>query len=101
MKTPIRSIFARCKHTLNRTYKNRHAERPPYRAPDPLVHNPDAKVTMLEQDLTFIHRPPPTALTPFSLTTAPASPLLRRPAKETPLPPVLRPSAARPEPPRI
>jgi hypothetical protein len=90
----------RYKHTLNRTYKNRHAERPPYRAPDPLVNNPNAEVSQLEQDLTFIYRPPPTSLTPFSLTTAPASPLLRSPTSEdTSLPPVLRPSAARPEPP--
>src|SRR5262245_47653697 len=101
MKPPIRSMFMRYKHTLNRTYKNRHAERPPYRAPDPLINNPNVEVSQLEQDLTFIYRPPPSSLTPFSLTTAPASPLLRSPASEAKdtLPPVPRPSAARPEPP--
>jgi hypothetical protein len=58
------------------------AERPPYRAPDPLLNNPKATVTQLggkdgEQELTFIHRPPPSAPSPYSLSVAPASPLLR------------------------
>lgn len=81
------------------------AERPPYRAPDPLANNPNVAVKSLGDDLTFIHRPPPTAPTPFSLTTAPASPLLRpRPSlgcRDIPLPPFLRPSAERPEPGRV
>ena len=53
------------------------AERPPYRAPDPLLNNPKATVTQLKDELTFIHRPPPSAPTPYSLSVAPASPLLR------------------------
>ena len=68
------------------------AERPAYHAPDPLVNNPNAVVTTLQdENLTFIHRPPPTAPSPFSLTTAPSSPLLQ-PASATPkpLPPLLR-----------
>ncbi|KAJ7459771.1 mitochondrial ribosomal protein subunit L20-domain-containing protein [Mycena latifolia] len=69
------------------------AERPAYHAPDPLVNNPQAVVTDLpDEDLTFIHRPPPTAPSPFSLTTNPVSPLLRsRPPQEAiPLPPLSR-----------
>lgn len=68
------------------------SERPAYHAPDPLVNNPKAVVTPLgDEGLTFIHRPPPTAPSPFSLTTAPSSPLLR-PASEpaTLLPPLAR-----------
>jgi len=55
------------------------AERSPYRAPDPLVNNPKATVTKLggEEQLTFIHRPPASAPSPYSLSVAPASPLLR------------------------
>ncbi|KAF9018543.1 hypothetical protein BDZ89DRAFT_901853, partial [Hymenopellis radicata] len=69
------------------------SERPPYRAPDPLAANPKAAVTALPDDLTFIHRPPPTAPSPFSLTTNPVSPLLR-PATNTgaKLPPKSRPN---------
>jgi hypothetical protein len=70
------------------------AERPAYHAPDPLVNNSDAAVTKLQDEgLTFIHRPPPSAATPHSFTTNPASPLLT--AKVTPvdgpLPPFARP----------
>ncbi|KAJ7644062.1 mitochondrial ribosomal protein subunit L20-domain-containing protein [Roridomyces roridus] len=69
------------------------AERPAYHAPDPLLNNPKAVVTELpDEDLTFIHRPPPTAPSPFSLTTNPVSPLLRPrpPQAEMPLPPPSR-----------
>ena len=71
------------------------AERPAYHPPDPLINNPKAAVkTFEEENLTFIHRPPPTAPSPYSLTTAPASPLLRPSASLVeplpPLPPVLR-----------
>ncbi|KAF8908941.1 hypothetical protein CPB84DRAFT_1766412 [Gymnopilus junonius] len=69
------------------------AERPAYHAKDPLIDNPKAVVTKLEDEhLTFIHRPPPTAPSPFSLTTAPASPLLRPPTTpyDGPLPPLSR-----------
>ncbi|KAJ7044029.1 mitochondrial ribosomal protein subunit L20-domain-containing protein [Mycena alexandri] len=67
------------------------AERPAYHAPDPLANNPNAVVTALpDQDLTFIHRPPPTAPSLLSLTTNPVSPLLRprAPQEEVPLPPL-------------
>ncbi|KAF7314213.1 Glutathione S-transferase C-terminal-like protein [Mycena kentingensis (nom. inval.)] len=76
--------------------KPRTAERPPYRAPDPLENNPNAAVTKLEDGgssgLTFIHRPPPTAPSPFSLTTNPTSPLLRPPTTPHggPMPPLVR-----------
>jgi len=53
------------------------AERPPYRAPDPLVDNPKALVTELEEGkLTFVHRPPPTMDGPESVGLS-KSPLLR------------------------
>lgn len=96
--------------TFSRTYATRWprpkpgtSERPAYHAPDPLVNNPKAAVTPLEdEDLTFIHRPPPTAPSPFSLTTAPTSPLLRPdPSPITgPLPPSIRPSADKVQPQR-
>jgi len=79
------------------------SERPAYHAPDPLANNPKAAVTKLEKDgLTFIHRPPPTAPSPFSLTTAPASPLLRPPSApyDGPLPPFSR-SPPKGAPPRM
>jgi hypothetical protein len=71
------------------------SERPAYHPPDPLINNPKAAVKTFEEDnLTFIHRPPSTAPSPYSLTTAPASPLLRpvtsRVEPIPPLPPVLR-----------
>ncbi|TFK73588.1 hypothetical protein BDN72DRAFT_761364 [Pluteus cervinus] len=78
------------------------SERPPYRASDPLANNPKATVTTLEDSqLTFIHRPPPSAPTPHSLTTAPSSPLLRaQPRTQNgPLPPSLRPTANNQPPP--
>lgn len=85
---------------LTRTYASKYprpkpgsAERPPYRAPDPLVNNPKAAVTSLpDEDLTFIHRPPPTAPSPFSFTTNPVSPLLRPPPPKevVALPPLFR-----------
>jgi len=79
------------------------AERPPVHRPDPLEGNPNAVVTQLpDENLTFIYRPPPTAPSPFSLTTAPASPLLQssKPDEKTgnplPLPPISRPSLNKP-----
>jgi hypothetical protein len=88
------------------------AERPPYRASDPLVDNPKAVVTKLEGGaLTFVHRPPPTAPTPYSLTTLPASPLLRPKSSlattsestrpPLPLPPSIRPEKSKESPPRM
>jgi len=79
------------------------AERPAYHAKDPLIDNPKAVVTELEdENLTFVHRPPPTAPSPFSLTTAPASPLLRPPSVpyDGPLPPLSRSGPSLP-PPRL
>ena len=70
------------------------SERSAYRPPDPLINNPKATVKTFEEDnLTFIHRPPPTAPSPYSLTTAPVSALLRPPTSHVEplpsLPPVL------------
>ena len=76
------------------------SERPAYRPSDPLINNPKAAVKTFEEDnLTFIHRPPSTAPSPHSLTTAPASALLcpATPHAEPPqpLPPVLRQPASK------
>ncbi|KAJ7254370.1 mitochondrial ribosomal protein subunit L20-domain-containing protein [Mycena haematopus] len=79
------------------------AERPAYHAPDPLLNNPQAVVTSLpDEDLTFIHRPPPTAPSPYSLTTNPVSPLLRprSPKENIPLPPPSRQKYVQPALPR-
>ena len=77
------------------------AERPPIHRPDPLADNPKAVVTHLpDENLTFIHRPPPTAPSPFSLTSAPASPLLQQASPTDsgiPLPPISRPSLNKPQ----
>lgn len=86
-----------------RTYATRRPEKPPARFPDPLRNDPNAVVTPLDGDgLTFIHRPPPSAPSPFSTTLDPASPLLR-PATSAGgrLPPLLRPSEYRPGPERM
>ncbi|KAG5638255.1 hypothetical protein H0H81_001024 [Sphagnurus paluster] len=94
--TSLRVSLARTYATKYRRPKPGTSERPAYHAPDPLVNNPDAVVTPLQdEDLTFIHRPPPTSPSPFSLSTAPTSPLLRPPTAVTgePMPPPIRPSA--------
>ncbi|KAF8221040.1 hypothetical protein L208DRAFT_717038 [Tricholoma matsutake] len=103
-----RQLF--CSLSFTRSYATRYprpkpgtSERPAYHAPDPLINNPNATVTSLkDQDVTFIHRPPPTAPSPFSLSTAPSSPLLRlNPSPiRGPLPPFIRPSANKIQPPR-
>ncbi|KAH9851547.1 mitochondrial ribosomal protein subunit L20-domain-containing protein [Lenzites betulinus] len=62
---------------FSRSYATRLPERPPYRAPDPLRSHPDRWQELPEISSTFIHRPPPTAPSPLSFTTAPASPLLK------------------------
>ncbi|EKM79401.1 hypothetical protein AGABI1DRAFT_85248 [Agaricus bisporus var. burnettii JB137-S8] len=99
---------------LSRSYATKHAskfprpkpgaaERPAYHAPDPLVNNPKAAVTTLDdENLTFIHRPPPSAASAYSYSTAPASPLLRsQPAPPAEfLPPLARPALHKPSPPR-
>ncbi|KAI0036495.1 mitochondrial ribosomal protein subunit L20-domain-containing protein, partial [Vararia minispora EC-137] len=68
-------------------------ERPPMRWPDPLTTDPDASISKLPEDLTFIRRSPPSHPTELSYTSEPASPLLRPAApapEDTPLPPPLR-----------
>lgn len=89
-------------HVMPRTHK---AHKPPPRPTDPLNNNPHAGMQNLDDNLTFIHRPPPTAPTPFSTTLEPASPLLRPPTESESgplhLPPLLRPSAYVKEPPRV
>ncbi|THV05228.1 hypothetical protein K435DRAFT_117525 [Dendrothele bispora CBS 962.96] len=76
------------------------SERPPMRHPDPLINSDNTVVTALpEENLTFIHRPPPTAPSPLSYITNPVSPLLR-PATvltEASLPPLVRPEKAQPQ----
>ncbi|PCH40008.1 hypothetical protein WOLCODRAFT_116483 [Wolfiporia cocos MD-104 SS10] len=79
---------------LNSVNKNasRLPERSRVHAPDPLVNHPTAVYQNLEEDLTFIHRPPPTVPAPESLTTSPASPLLSGPPMPAggPVPPPIR-----------
>lgn len=67
----VRTIF------LARGYATRLPQKPPMRHPDPLLNKPNAVSTSLPKDLTFIHRPPPSAPTPLSYTVNPTSPLLR------------------------
>jgi hypothetical protein len=62
---------------LTRGYATRLPQRPPMRHPDPLSKNPNAVSTSLPEDLTFIHRPPPSPPTPHSYTVNPSSPLLQ------------------------
>ena len=64
-------------HFMTRGYATRLPQRPPMRHPDPLSNNPNAVSTTLSEDLTFIHRPPPTPPTPHSYTVNPSSPLLQ------------------------
>ncbi len=84
---------------LTRGYATRLPQKPPMRHPDPLSNNPNAVSTSLPEDLTFIHRPPPSAPTPLSYTVNPSSPLLRTepPASSTGLslpPPLEKPTLA-------
>ncbi|KZT51421.1 hypothetical protein CALCODRAFT_414006, partial [Calocera cornea HHB12733] len=70
------------------------------RIPDPLKTSTRASTWEVAPGVTFTHRPPPTAPSPFSLTVAPASPLLalgkRTPSaassstETVPLPPPMR-----------
>ena len=80
---------------LTRGYATRLPQKPPMRHPDPLLNNPITVTTSLPEDLTFIHRPPPSASTPFSYTVNPTSPLLLtespRSAMGSSLPPPLAP----------
>ena len=56
-----------------------YATRPLPRPKDPLSTSKAAVINEIAPGITFIHRPPPTAPTPHSLTTAPSSPLLQKP----------------------
>jgi len=84
--------------SLRRCYSTRLPTKPPPKVPDPLAEVPKVQ---LEDNLTFVHRPPPTIPTPESFTTAPSSPLLRLPFQpqgsktsltDPSLPPISRPS---------
>ena len=66
-----------------RGYATRRAVKPPPKIIDPLLNSPNAEISNLPDGLTFIHRPPPTAPSPFSTTLLPASPLLRSSASTT------------------
>ncbi|KAA1469763.1 hypothetical protein DENSPDRAFT_642361 [Dentipellis sp. KUC8613] len=74
-----------------RSYSTRLPQKPRMRIKDPLANAPSATVTALPEDLTFIHRPPPSLESPVSYTTNPTSPLLRKahPSGDAPLPPHL------------
>ena len=89
------SALARC---LRRCYSTRLPTKPPPRVPDPLA---DVPKVQLEDNITFIHRPPPSMPSPESFTTTPSSPLLYSPTEpqgtttsltDPSLPPVSRPS---------
>ncbi|TCD70563.1 hypothetical protein EIP91_002909 [Steccherinum ochraceum] len=76
---------------LTRSYASRLPQRPPARAPDPLT-DPNVVHQPISDDLTFVHRTPPSAPSPLSYTTAPTSPLLQpklQDATATSLPPRL------------
>lgn len=59
-----------------RTYATRRPVRPPLKVIDPLLSSPNATAVKLEDGMTLIHRPPPSAPSVFSTTALPASPLL-------------------------
>lgn len=70
------SIFRACCSRLGaRGYATRRPEKPPPKLKDPL-NAANATHYKIGPNLTFVHRPPPTAPSPYSLTAAPASPLL-------------------------
>ena len=104
MKLGSSSSFTAIRTYGTRTHigpRTRKAHRPPARVS---AHSLRTREQELEDDnLTFIHRPPPTAPTPFSTTLEPASPLLRPMTEPNGgrLPPLLRPSAYVKEPPRV
>jgi len=89
-----RTMSSRLRVFLTRGYATRLPQRPPMRHPDPLSNNPNAVSTSLSEDLTFIHRPPPTPPTPHSYTVNPSSSLLQAETQASPpdsaLPPPLK-----------
>ncbi|EJC98882.1 uncharacterized protein FOMMEDRAFT_23283 [Fomitiporia mediterranea MF3/22] len=64
-----------------RSYATRRAVKPSPKIVDPLTTSPNAEIAHFPDGLTFIHRPPPTAPSPFSTTVLPASPLLAQSTK--------------------
>ncbi|EIM81668.1 uncharacterized protein STEHIDRAFT_171956 [Stereum hirsutum FP-91666 SS1] len=105
LRLPLRPSSARTYATENRHTHGRNAlrprnashcsERPPMTHGDPLTNSPNATTTTLPDNAVFIHRPPPSAPSPFSYTTNPVSPLLRPPAVsastvDVPLPPPVK-----------
>jgi len=97
---PTRSLFL---PLIRRRKTHRLPDKPQHKVPDPLTSDPAVVHQALSDDLTFIYRPPPTAPTPFSYETAPASPLLQAqtsaPKNDTLLPPPMR--TLTPEAPRM
>lgn len=93
-------------HGTMRRYATRRPERPPPKIKDPLS-SPNAIHSQVAPNLTFIQRPPPTAPTPYSLSTAPSSPLLLPPTtlpisnssilKKAALPPPIQKPHKKPE----
>lgn len=89
-----------CLPVSARGYATRRPEKPPSKLKDPL-DAPNAVHYKISPNLTFVHRPPPTAPSPYSLTTAPVSPLLQpvsgTPSSEASLPPRLQKPTPAPE----
>ncbi|KAG8907110.1 hypothetical protein FRB99_005365 [Tulasnella sp. 403] len=108
MSVFLKSPYGRTVPSLCRGF----VARPKHTIKDPLATAPNAVTTELAPGLTFIHRPPPTAESPVSYTSNPASPLLRPTSSQTstsrqygtlpalnnsstPLPPTVRPISPR------
>ncbi|KAH9980023.1 mitochondrial ribosomal protein subunit L20-domain-containing protein [Lactifluus volemus] len=79
------------------SYATRLPQKPPMKHLDPLLNNPNAVTTSLSPDLTFIHRPPPSAPTPHSYTVNPSSPLLRTESPPSSVDSALPPPLAKPK----
>ncbi|KIO24251.1 hypothetical protein M407DRAFT_103062 [Tulasnella calospora MUT 4182] len=71
--------------------------RPKHTVKDPLLTASNAAIIELPENLTFVHRPPPTAETPLSYTTNPSSPLLRKTASSSTSAPLAPPLHAQQE----
>ncbi|KDN34622.1 hypothetical protein RSAG8_12284, partial [Rhizoctonia solani AG-8 WAC10335] len=76
------------------TIRNYAVSRSNPRPKDPVLNSPNANVQQIAPDVTFIHNPPSSIPAPHSLTTAPISPFLSKPARSGNtgyLPPELHP----------
>ncbi|KAH8108736.1 hypothetical protein DFH11DRAFT_1071178 [Phellopilus nigrolimitatus] len=73
MKTRLSLPFT----NFARSYATRRPIKPPPKIIDPLTSSSQANIQSFPDGVTFVHRPPPTAPSPFSTTILPASPLLR------------------------